>query len=208
MAVVRLVGVQDCEVTVQHPGTDEAVVAVRIGKALLYLHQEQTAEHFLAVWDESKEAALSLPDRSDRELVRPIRGMPEPAVAVNAIGRPAGSILAGATKGVARQPFVRVQVGRIAFEVRDRRAHFSCLMAFREARRAAAAAFLEPGTEHVVRGAAAAAADAFFPHPQREDQRVTPMGLRLAAKTADARPEAVSATRAPVWRQAQAGPIR
>lgn len=207
MAVVRLVGVQDYEVTVQHPGTDEAAVAVRIGKALLYLHQEQTAEHFLSIWNESEEAALSLPDRSDHDLVRPIRGMPEPAVAVNAIGRPAGSILAGVSKGVARQPYVRVQLGRIAFEVRDRRAYFSSVMAFKEARRVAAAAFLEPGTEHIVRGAAAAAADAFFPGADRADQRVTPMRLRLAAKDKYARPE-VPTTKAPVWRQSQAGPIR
>lgn len=207
MAVVRMVGVQDYEITVQHPGTEEAAVAVRIGKALVYLHQEQTAEHFLSVWNESAEAALSLPLRSDRDLVRPIRGMPEPAVAVNAIGRPAGSILAGVSKGVARQPYVRVQLGRIAFEVRDRPAHFSGLMAFREARRVASAAFLEPGAELIVRGAVAAATDAFFPQADRADQRVTPMRLRLEAKAEGARPEAPT-TGVPVWRQAQAGPIR
>jgi len=189
MAVVRMVGVQDYEITVQHPGTEEAAVAVRIGKALVYLHQEQTAEHFLSVWNESAEAALSLPLRSDRDLVRPIRGMPEPAVAVNAIGRPAGSILAGVSKGVARQPYVRVQLGRIAFEVRDRPAHFSGLMAFREARRVASTAFLEPGAELIVRGAVAAATDAFFPQADRADQRVTPMRLRLEAKAEGARPE-------------------
>ena len=207
MAVVRMVGVQDHEITVQHPGTDEAAVAVRIGKALLYLHEEQTAEHFLSIWNESAEAALALPERSDRDLVRPIRGMPEPAVAVNAIGRPAGSILAGTSKGLNPQPYLRVQLGRIAFEVRDRRAHFSSLMAFKEARRVAAAAFLEPGAELIVRGAVAAATDAFFPQTDRADEKVTPMRLRLASKTDGAHREAAVAS-IPVWRQAQAGPIR
>jgi hypothetical protein len=50
MAVVRLVGPQSTDATVMHPGTDDATITIRVGKTLLYLHQEQTAEHFLHTW--------------------------------------------------------------------------------------------------------------------------------------------------------------
>jgi hypothetical protein len=84
--VVRLVGPQTTEGTVMHPGTDDAAVTIRVGQTLLYLHQEQTAEHFLHAWAEGAEAAKALPMQADRRPVRALRGMPDPAVAAHAVG--------------------------------------------------------------------------------------------------------------------------
>jgi hypothetical protein len=174
LAIVRLVGNQDTAATVQHPNTDEAVVAVRIGKALIYVHQELTAEHFLAVWEDSRQAAKALPLQADRDLVRTLRGMPEPGVVVNAIGRPACTAATVAEDQPGRRPFLRVQLGRVAFEVRDRVAFSHCLACFHEAHALARDVFLAPGSERVLRDAAAVARDAFFPTAASTAARRTP----------------------------------
>ena len=46
LAVVRLIGDQDVEVTAQHASSTSAAVTVRIGRALLYLNDQATAGHF------------------------------------------------------------------------------------------------------------------------------------------------------------------
>jgi hypothetical protein len=48
LAVVRLIGDQDVEVTAQHASSTSAAVTVRIG-ALLYLNDQATAAHFRSV---------------------------------------------------------------------------------------------------------------------------------------------------------------
>ena len=50
LAVVRLIGDQDVEVTAQHASSTSAAVTVRIGRALLYLNDQATAAHFHKVW--------------------------------------------------------------------------------------------------------------------------------------------------------------
>jgi hypothetical protein len=163
LAVVRLIGDQDVEVSAHHPSSTSAAVTVRVGRALLYLNDQATAGHFHKVWFDAAAQARTLPPLADRALVRAVRGMPEPGVVANAVSRPPCSVaMVGAdTPGV--KPFLRIQLGRLAFEVRDFSAYRSCLGAFRQAEQMSRDVFLPPGTERVYSGALAAARDAFHP---------------------------------------------
>lgn len=182
MATARLVGPQSTDVQIIHPGTDDAAVSVRIGKVLLYIHEERTAEHFHKVWEQAQNAADMLPGSGDFRMVRALRGMPEPAIAANAIGLPACAVTAGKTKGDPPRPFLRVQLGRVAFEVRDQFAFNTCAHSFAYARKQAAKAFVEPGRQRIVHGAFEVAGDAFFPDSDVE-QFHRPGGVRMPSPT-------------------------
>jgi hypothetical protein len=142
----------------------EAAVTVRVGRALLYLNDEATAAHFDKVWFDAAEHGRALPaaakPRSGADPARHARAgdrrqrdRPPCAMSMVASDAPGG------------RPFLRVQLGRIAFEVRDLAAYRSCLGAFRQAHHLARDVFLPPGSERVLSGALAAARDAFFPEP-------------------------------------------
>jgi len=59
LAVVRLIGDQEVEVTAQHASSTSAAVTVRIGRALLYLNDQATAGHFHKVWFDAAAQSLS-----------------------------------------------------------------------------------------------------------------------------------------------------
>ena len=61
LAVVRLVGDQEVEVTAQHASSTSAAVTVRIGRALRYLNDQATAAHFHKVWFDAAAHARTLP---------------------------------------------------------------------------------------------------------------------------------------------------
>ena len=95
LAVVRLIGDQDVEVTAQHASSTSTAVTVRIGRALLYLNDQATAAHFHKVWFDAAAHARTLPPvghPAHRGLVRALRGMPEPGIVANAAARPACSV--------------------------------------------------------------------------------------------------------------------
>jgi hypothetical protein len=165
LATVRLVGDQEVTVTAQHAGTTDAAVALRVGRALLYLNDEASAAHFHKVWFDAAEHARALPVAANRDLVRALRGMPEPGIVANAIARPACSMAMVAPDSPPSRPFLRIQLGRVAFEVRDFAAYRSCLGAFRQAHHVARDVFLPPGTERVLSDALTIARDAFYPEP-------------------------------------------
>jgi len=139
IAVVRMSGVQDTQVDATHPNTDSAAVVVRIGKSLLYLHEQSTAEHFAEPWAEAAKLMRTLPLYSARDAVKPMEGMPDPAVLAHASGKPKCQINSVNDRG--GQPFLRVQLGRIIYEVRDQHALTSCVQTFRDARRMARVVF-------------------------------------------------------------------
>jgi len=69
-------------------------------------------------------------------------------------------------------PFLRIQFGRLVFEVRDVRAYSACLQTFRRAHDLARAAFgTSPGLFTVRAGALGAANDAFTPPQTRSASR-------------------------------------
>jgi hypothetical protein len=197
LAVVRLIGDQTVEVSAQHPSSTNAAVTVRIGRALLYLHDQATAGHFHKVWFDAAAQARSLPPLADRSLVRAVRGMPEPGVVANAISRPACSVAMVGADIPGTKPYLRIQLGRLAFEVRDFAAYRSCLGAFRQADQTARDVFLPPGTERVYSGAIAAARDAF--HPDSHDPAPSPnrraRGRRVPQLTPRSAPVTPAASR-------------
>ena len=147
LAVVRLMGDQEVEVTAQHASSTSAAVTVRIGRALLYLNDQATAAHFHKVWFDAAAHARTLPPvghPAHRGLVQALRGMPEPGIVANAAARPACSVAMVAGEPPDAKPFLRVQLGRVAFEIRDFAAYRSCLGAFRQAHHMARDVFLPP----------------------------------------------------------------
>ena len=167
LAVVRLIGDQDVEVTAQHASSTSAAVTVRIGRALLYLNDQATAGHFHKVWFDAAAHARTLPPvghPAHRGLVRALRGMPEPGIVANATARPPCSVAMVGGDPPDAKPFLRIQLGRVAFEIRDFAAYRSCLGAFRQAHHMARDVFLPAGSARVYNGALTAARDAFYPH--------------------------------------------
>ena len=180
LAVVRLIGDQDVEVTAQHASSTSAAVTVRIGRALLYLNDQATAGHFHKVWFDAAAHARTLPPvghPAHRGLVRALRGMPEPGIVANATARPPCSVAMVGGDPPDAKPFLRIQLGRIAFEIRDFAAYRSCLGAFRQAHHMARDVFLPAGSARVYNGALTAARDAFYPHtPDAPDPASEPAG--------------------------------
>jgi hypothetical protein len=74
------------------------------------------------VWFDAAAHARTLPPvghPEHRVLVRALRGMPEPGIVANATARPPCSIAMVGGDPPGSKPFLRVQLGRIAFEIRD-----------------------------------------------------------------------------------------
>ncbi len=86
--VLTLVGHQDTAVAVHDAKTDSAAVSVRIGRALIYMHDRDTVETFDRAWSRLSADAAALPRVADRSRLTPVHGMSEPAVVVDAAGTP------------------------------------------------------------------------------------------------------------------------
>jgi len=128
---LTLVGFQQVHAQAHHVHTDEATVAVRIGKALIYLHDEVTTTRLAHTWEGLGGAAVGLPREIHPSLVAPLQGAGEPAVLIDARD---GMSMAG---HVVRKPGhytqLRVVLGRTVFDIRDVGAYGSVTAAFRQA---------------------------------------------------------------------------
>jgi hypothetical protein len=138
--VLTLVGRQHTAVAAQQPRTECAAVAVRIGRALLYLHDPETVSKLGKLWSGlSEEAAAQLPRGVVGPLAAEVRGMREPGVVVDAAHEPP------AWGRLEREPGsharLRVQIGRLVFDIRDREAFATTDVAFRQAELVARTAF-------------------------------------------------------------------
>src|SRR4051794_16781315 len=130
--------------------------------------------------------------------------MPEPGIVANAAARPPCSIAMVGGDPPDAKPFLRVQLGRVAFEIRDFAAYRSCLGAFRQAHHMARDVFLPAGSARVYNGALAAARDAFYPQPAEATTDTTARtetaadvsrGRRVAQVTTRSAPISPAATR-------------
>src|SRR4051794_36837292 len=126
--------------------------------------------------------------------------MPEPGIVANAAARPPCSVAMIGGDPPDSTPFLRVQLGRVAFEIRDFAAYRTCLGAFRHAHHMARDVFLPAGSARVYTGALTAARDAFYPHtPEAADppaaRRGTARGRRVAQVTERSAPVIPAATR-------------
>ncbi|MFD1649276.1 hypothetical protein [Pseudonocardia alaniniphila] len=166
--IVTLVGRQDTTVKVHRPNTDGAAVSVRVGAALLYMHDSETVAKFARTWNDAGPASLFLPRETDLSKVAPIAGTSEPAVMFEA--RDCPPAVARLERPVGRPSYLRVTLGRVLFDVRDRGAFHSTAMAFRRAEELAVASFYRPWTL-TPREQAELAAARIFPAPVRTPAR-------------------------------------
>lgn len=121
--ILTLVGTQDTTLAQHDVGTEQAKISVRIGKALLYLHDGPTAQRLHRTWERLGREAKRLPREISPSLVAPVPGMGEPAVLIHAADEPAMSgMLVQAAGNHSR---LRVVVGRVMFDVRDLGAYSS-----------------------------------------------------------------------------------
>ena len=112
-------GLQDCDVQAHHPHTDSAVVAVRIGAALVYFHDWASAATVSRGWARCSREATWLPAQS-RGSTRP-QQVVEPVSAVSVIDVVGGAAVpvAGRLEAIAGQAEAAVRQSRT---VGDRRA--------------------------------------------------------------------------------------
>lgn len=136
--VLDLAGSQDVAIADHQPRTDCAAVTVRIGTALVYIHDMATIETFTNAFFDLAPYARRLPREIYPNVVAPMTGMPEPGVIVNASGSPiaAGRLIARP----GQYDVLRLQVGRLVFNMHDLGAYSTTTAAFR------AAASLAPRT--------------------------------------------------------------
>ena len=86
---VVLMGLQNTTVAAHRPGTEGAAVSVRIGSALLYVADAETASRFTGAWRSVATAAeRHLPRQGNPARGTPMPGVVEPAVMVDAAGSP------------------------------------------------------------------------------------------------------------------------
>jgi hypothetical protein len=100
--IVSLVGLQDTTVAAHRPGTDGAAVSVRVGGALLYMHDAATVSRFCGTWSSLGSSASLLTREADPARAMPVRGMAEPAVMVEAAYSP--PVFARPERPIGRQP--------------------------------------------------------------------------------------------------------
>jgi hypothetical protein len=190
--VVALVGLQDTTVVAHRPGTDGAAVSVRVGGALVYMHDAATVSSVARTWNTIASTARLLPREGDAKRVEPVRGVADPSVMVELADSPA--VFARMERPPGRNSYLRVALGRMMFDVRDVGAYSSTLMAFRRAEELAATAFL-PTRAVSAREQAARAAARAFTVPASAPRRSLPSPRRAAAPAA-ARPSRLAAGRA------------
>src|SRR6478609_4786793 len=108
-------GLQDCDVQAHHPQTESAVVAVRIGAALVYFHDWASAATVSRGWARCSREAQWLPAQS-RGSTRP-QQVVEPVSAVSVIDVVGGAAVpvGGRLEAVEGRPKrLLVSVGRLA----------------------------------------------------------------------------------------------
>ncbi|MGD9990528.1 hypothetical protein [Pseudonocardia sp.] len=169
--IVSLVGLQDTTVAAHRPGTDGAAVSVRVGGALVYMHDAATVSLVARTWNDMERQALLLPREGDTKRVTPVRGVAEPAVMVEMKGCP--PVFARLERPVGKNSYLRVSTGRVLFDVRDLPAFRSTLLAFRRAEEVAATTFL-PRPAQTARERAASTAARAFTAPAGPHHRTVP----------------------------------
>ena len=135
-------GLQDVDVQAHHPHTDNAVVAVRIGAALVYFHDWASAATVARGWARCSRDAAWLPAQSRQPTTT--QPVTEPVTAVSVIDVVGGAAVsvAGRLETIAGHPKrLFTSIGRLTIVVHDRAAYTSLRTAFATARERAAAVF-------------------------------------------------------------------
>ena len=149
---LTLVGLQDTAVAAHRPDTDGAAVSVRVGGALIWMHDRATAAKFADVWRGEDSNAMRLP-REPVKVKGSDPGLREPTVMVEAAGSP--TAFATLVRMPGHPTRLRVLLGRLAFDVRDLGAYRSTTAAFHRAADVAEEVFLDGGSASAARARAA-----------------------------------------------------
>lgn len=153
---LTLIGLQDTAVAAHRPDTDGAAVSVRVGGALIWMHDRATAAKFADVWAGEDTNAMRLP-REPVKIKGSDPGLREPTVMVEAAGSP--TAFASLIRQPGRPTRLRVLLGRLAFDVRDLGAYRSTTAAFNRAAGVAEEVFLDGHSVPNASTRAAAAAE-------------------------------------------------
>lgn len=190
--VMTLVGGQEIETSLHLPGTESAAVVARIGRALLYMNDPATVVGMAEAWTNLEYAASRvLPREFNPAIAKPVDGMPEPGVVINAWRAPRVGVSIEHPPG--QFSYLRLQVARVVFEIRDLAAYMSTTAVFRRSIDLLPAAFPRADIPPI-RGAALQHVDAVFPPMRGRGRRVAQGGLRQgpAAVQRDLRAEGPS----------------
>lgn len=127
-ALLHLAGPQPTNITVQHPGTDEATVTVTLPGCLLYLRTRAAAEAISQIWRRAAVEAFALPQAA-RAFQPPYRfDSAEPSIVVHTHGRPPGFVRLNREAGATT--YLHVQVGGLTFFFHDKQSFHSVAGAF------------------------------------------------------------------------------
>lgn len=169
---VTLVGPQDVDVVAHRPGSDGAMIGVRVGGALLHVTDAATVVGFLMAWKAGAQHGRVLPVQADQSRLGPTTGTTIPAAYMEAGQSPrAAAIL---RRGRPGQPSrLWVTLGQMTFDVLDQEALVTTMSAFRRAARMAPSVFLPTPDQRAVLRTAAAAARLLATPPGRSPRPAT-----------------------------------
>lgn len=186
---VVLMGLQDTTVAAHRPGTEGAAVSVRIGSALLYVSDAETASRFTGAWRSVATAAeRHLPRQGNPARATPMPGVAEPTVMVDAAGSPPA--FARLERPAGQASHARVVLGRIMFDVRDLAAFRTTALAFERVEELSASTFLPRRVQPAAKQLAARTAGRFFVAPAKESRRQRRGATRSGPAAAPAAPQA------------------
>lgn len=189
---VVLMGLQDTTVAAHRPGTEGAAVSVRIGSALLYVADAETASRFTGAWRSVATAAeRHLPRQGNPARATPMPGVAEPAVMVDAAGSPPA--FARLERPAGQASHARVVLGRIMFDVRDLAAFRTTALAFDRVEELSASTFLPRPVEPTAKQRAARTAGRFFVAPAKDSRRQRREATRSGPAAAPAAAQASKA---------------
>lgn len=131
-AMLHLAGPQPTNITIQHPGTQEATITIAVRKCVMYLCTRAAADGVGQIWRRAATDSLAFPRtvgtvRPSHRHAAPANAA-EPSVVVHAYGRPAGFVRLSREPG--RTAFLHVQMGGLTFFFHDKPSFESVAGAF------------------------------------------------------------------------------
>lgn len=140
--VLTMDGAQDTSVAAHHAGSESAVVGIRIGRALIYVHDREAAATLARVWGQHTRDAAKLPRQPTPRLTSEVRGVLDAAVVIDTHGMP--PVSGRLVRPPGRPTHLRIQLARVVFDIRDIAAFASTQTAFRDASALAASVLAAP----------------------------------------------------------------
>jgi hypothetical protein len=144
-AMLHLAGPQPTNITIQHPGTQEATITIAVRKCVIYLCTWAAADGVGQIWRRAATDALAFPRtvgtvQPSHRHAAPTNAA-EPSVVVHTYGHPAGFVRLSREPG--KTAYLHVQMGGLTFFFHDKLSFESVAGAFLRA--------AELGAQHLPR---------------------------------------------------------